>query len=547
MSRRRGGWRWVRRCLLGVALLPVLILLGEHVRGRIVLRRVLAEHGIPVPGSRVRWNDDNQRGGQCWLSPQLAEVVWISGRVSDLSAGLPESVVEVGSGRALPLSEFDWWKHRNADRTNSWELLLGRWDRVEGAVRKVREVVDGSWAGGVRVRAVMFRRDAAVCVAGLQSLNALAGLRWGRPEAVLESLEVLQSLEAGVQGPDALAIRGILRSEQERLRLAAVLARPWDAEFLGHLMPRRAPVEVSGEWVRHHRRIRDEVLGELMNASSWDACLPTGPCVQFELTDLANDLSRESGIRRGMLEGARMFDRVAEPVWQRLLPAIWRFGWGDLALAEYLRETERTEAQVRRAAAERSVRVLDESPVQRTGLYAGWISHYVSAASLGGLKWNFRRECVCRTRSEVSAAGIALERYRLRHGGYPERLDQLMPEFLDELPWDYMRGMPVRYRPAPDGSDGFDLWGGVERRGEPRRIEWPSRGTAQQRARRISEEEQRWARLAKPRPSNPYGMDPRLMRRYGLIPKVAPAAAVVASVAPPAAAGGGSTSQPSQP
>jgi hypothetical protein len=86
-------------------------------------------------------------------------------------------------------------------------------------------------------------------------------------------------------------------------------------------------------------------------------------------------------------------------------------------------------------------------------------------------------------RSLVLAA-LALERYRLRHGVYPGRLEDLVPEFLPEVPIDFMDGKPIRYRRRPDGS--FVLysvgWDGLDGGGDPSvppgselplRWEWP--------------------------------------------------------------------------
>jgi hypothetical protein len=44
------------------------------------------------------------------------------------------------------------------------------------------------------------------------------------------------------------------------------------------------------------------------------------------------------------------------------------------------------------------------------------------------------------------AAGIALELYRQEHGGYPESLNALVPEFLSEAPIDRVTGAPAHYR-----------------------------------------------------------------------------------------------------
>lgn len=53
---------------------------------------------------------------------------------------------------------------------------------------------------------------------------------------------------------------------------------------------------------------------------------------------------------------------------------------------------------------------------------------------------------------DLARVAIALERYRLAHGTYPESLDALVPQFLAQLPHDIINGQPLHYRQAPDGQ-----------------------------------------------------------------------------------------------
>ena len=58
--------------------------------------------------------------------------------------------------------------------------------------------------------------------------------------------------------------------------------------------------------------------------------------------------------------------------------------------------------------------------------------------------------------------GCALERYRLQHGTYPEKLETVKPEFLQQIPNDIVNGKPLVYRLTGDGqyllySLGWDL------------------------------------------------------------------------------------------
>ena len=60
------------------------------------------------------------------------------------------------------------------------------------------------------------------------------------------------------------------------------------------------------------------------------------------------------------------------------------------------------------------------------------------------------------THREMTVGAIALQRYRLRRGQWPEKLNDLVPELLAELPRDWMNGEPLRYRRTP--NDTFTLY-----------------------------------------------------------------------------------------
>lgn len=54
---------------------------------------------------------------------------------------------------------------------------------------------------------------------------------------------------------------------------------------------------------------------------------------------------------------------------------------------------------------------------------------------------------------------LALERFRMRHGGWPESLSQLEPEFMEELPTDPISASAFGYkRRAPTPDDPREFW-----------------------------------------------------------------------------------------
>jgi hypothetical protein len=53
---------------------------------------------------------------------------------------------------------------------------------------------------------------------------------------------------------------------------------------------------------------------------------------------------------------------------------------------------------------------------------------------------------------DLARVAIALERYRLAHGEFPESLDALAPQFIAKLPHDIINGQPLHYRRTSDGQ-----------------------------------------------------------------------------------------------
>jgi hypothetical protein len=77
---------------------------------------------------------------------------------------------------------------------------------------------------------------------------------------------------------------------------------------------------------------------------------------------------------------------------------------------------------------------------------------YISAIAIP----NFSRATQTAIRREVerrmAVTAIALERFKLRDGRYPDALEKLKPDFLSAIPMDSMSGKPLAYRLKDDGG-----------------------------------------------------------------------------------------------
>jgi hypothetical protein len=69
--------------------------------------------------------------------------------------------------------------------------------------------------------------------------------------------------------------------------------------------------------------------------------------------------------------------------------------------------------------------------------------------ALGNLAEKFVR---AQTYADLARIAIALERYRLAHGAFPESPDVLSPQFISELPHDVINGQPMKYRREINGQ-----------------------------------------------------------------------------------------------
>jgi hypothetical protein len=59
--------------------------------------------------------------------------------------------------------------------------------------------------------------------------------------------------------------------------------------------------------------------------------------------------------------------------------------------------------------------------------------------------------------NDLADTAIAIERYRRKHGKLPEKLEELVPEFLPEVPLDPFDGQPLRYVVDDEGCRIYSL------------------------------------------------------------------------------------------
>ena len=71
--------------------------------------------------------------------------------------------------------------------------------------------------------------------------------------------------------------------------------------------------------------------------------------------------------------------------------------------------------------------------------------YVLPALLLPAISVAFQAAARARATADAADAAIAVERFRRRHGRLPDQLDELVPEFLPEVPLDPFDGQPLRY------------------------------------------------------------------------------------------------------
>jgi type II secretory pathway pseudopilin PulG len=101
-------------------------------------------------------------------------------------------------------------------------------------------------------------------------------------------------------------------------------------------------------------------------------------------------------------------------------------------------------------------------------------SPYSLLAAITVPNYNKAMQTAARNQTKVNQALIVcgLERYRLAHGQYPEKLAMLTPEFIAMIPRDVIGGRPLKYRRTDDGR--FLLYSIGWEEKDDGGVEWPS-------------------------------------------------------------------------
>ena len=135
---------------------------------------------------------------------------------------------------------------------------------------------------------------------------------------------------------------------------------------------------------------------------------------------------------------------------------LWRLLWADQDEARALELWQPLLASARLLRSEKSWLAFTRAdPEKRQSLHgiALWVNSFSEALSPQVYRSVLERFARVETQRQMTLAAVAIKRYALRHGALPPSLGALVPEFLPEVPTDWMDGEPLRYRPPAEGRN----------------------------------------------------------------------------------------------
>jgi hypothetical protein len=155
------------------------------------------------------------------------------------------------------------------------------------------------------------------------------------------------------------------------------------------------------------------------------------------------------------------FSGLAQPfkeLYNRFRFWSWKSSWSydeelqSLQRSDAILETiNRTELSGAFAPA---LKELDANLARIDSLHATAAPHFMFGG-LGIESWRIKsllRGADAEVDRRLVITAIALKRYQIRHGKYPMDLEALVPEFLPQVPLDFMDGKLLRYKTSPDGN-----------------------------------------------------------------------------------------------
>jgi hypothetical protein len=277
------------------------------------------------------------------------------------------------------------------------------------------------------------------CVQVLQ-LRAIAELQNGQSEKALDDVKLMLRLTDSIRAEPFL-ICHLVRIAMVNLTLQPVweglAEHQWSEAQLGELDQALAKIDLLTDYgvaMRGERALGIGVIEFLQHKRS--------------IRKLAEVTSDANG--RG--DDNQSLEPAAIAIIYRFGPSGW-FDQNKLRIARfetkwYLPLADAKNKVALPKSAERAEDAVDQEHGMNQTTPFNWFEKMVLPSLASAVK----KFAIAQSSVDLARTAIALERYRLAHGEYPESLDVLAPQFIAQVPHDVIGGQPLKYRRTDDGQ-----------------------------------------------------------------------------------------------
>lgn len=369
-------------------------------------------------------------------------------------------------------------KARAAWATESWleSRQTNTWAGLESELASLREQLPALRQGLTnRAYCVQLAYDQGFdlllphlggCKGTVQALCAgtVDALHRGRPDEALDDLLAIVGVVDLVKD-ERLLISQLVGIACVALGSTAV----WEAlQAEGWTDGQLAALQERWERIEFVRAMSDALAMERAMAASHYRQLSS----VAKLREIMQSMGPATSVRRGAYGGGAMEELVAPIVeagaeFRRFMTmVVWWLAWTDQdRLFRNRTIQEFVEKAQAAAAAKHAPRMAETYPAEDDSVWPGFeavagrgLSRYdrarywLSLMTMPALERALEKAAYAEARKELTVAAIALKRYALEHGHWPERLEELVPKFLTAVPRDWYSGGNLQYRRNGDGT-----------------------------------------------------------------------------------------------
>jgi len=455
--KRRGLWFKLLIAFCIVVLIVAGWLFLERIRGQVALRKY--EKELIAKGEKLTFSEIVSKTDDIKTRDRAIELMAACSRLQTgavLIANAPPVNRTIASGKVLVIAKEAAWPDARK-RPLTWEQLRGDLERNREVLNEIQELARTpqlSYPINYRGVQTMLPHITAIVKAGQWfSASSLYHLRAGEVERAIDDIEAIL-LVARMPEDEPFVVSQLLRI----VLVAIAIQNCWqllqyenvqDVQ-LARLHGLFAKLDFAPKMVR-------ALQGERAMGRDVVQSMRTGE-LSFSFVAGSRAFSFDDELPPA-LEKMPYGKELQEGIRAVLVYPMWRFAFSYDDQRHLLAETQTFIDATRESGTNRSAARLRIASQKLDKKLKGELKSWRRMGTclfLPPITPSAMRSFRAETHCQIAIAAIALKRYHLRYQKYPARLAELVPEFLSEVPIDYIDGAPLRYRVEEGGS--FLLW-----------------------------------------------------------------------------------------